>query len=158
MPSISPPNVASAHAAKNSTKNAVPRATRAPRETGLSGSSKSLLEPQVDQLRGLGLFLDHAVELEHADREIDERLVLVGVVRLVRRAVLPRDERGGLRECFAWLLHRAPHHLVGLCRLALDHVERLEEAVDRRLYDLRVLVEEVLLEDEHVDHDRIVLR
>jgi len=37
--SMAPPNVASAHAAKNTTKNAAPRAILAPRETGLRGSS-----------------------------------------------------------------------------------------------------------------------
>src|SRR6185436_18560586 len=98
MPSISPPNVASAHAAKNKTKNAAPRTILAPRETGFSGSSKCLLEPQVDQVRGFGLLLDHPIELEHAYREIDERLVLAGVVRLVCGAVGPADERGGLGE------------------------------------------------------------
>ena len=39
MPSISPPKVASAQAAKNATKNAVPRKILAPRETGLRGSN-----------------------------------------------------------------------------------------------------------------------
>src|ERR1041384_2135178 len=89
---MAPPKVASAQAAKNTTKKAAPRAIPAPRETGLSGSNKpGLLEPQIDHLLRLRLLLDHAVELQHAHREIDEGLVLLRVVVLVLLAVMPVD-------------------------------------------------------------------
>src|SRR5215510_12293443 len=119
MASIAPPKVASAHAAKNTTKNAAPRAILAPRETGLSGSSNRPLvgrtqEAQIDHLLRLRLLLDHAVEFQHAHREIDEGLVLLRVVVLVLLEVLPVDIGGGLGEGLARLLHAAAHQLVGL--------------------------------------------
>src|SRR5689334_25229475 len=145
---MAPPKVASAQAAKKTTKNAAPRAILAPRETGLRGSSnprllgsdRQLQEAQVDHLLRLRFLLDHAVELEHAHREIDEGLVLLRVVVLVLLAVLPVDVGGGLGERLSRLLDAAAHELVRLERVALQHVERLEEAVDRGLHHLRVLL------------------
>src|SRR5262245_10072473 len=146
---MAPPKVASAHAAKKTTKNAAPRAILAPRETGLRGSSNRPLvgrtqEAQIDQFLRLRLLLDHAIELEHSHREIDERLVLLRVVVFVFVAVLPVDVGGGLRESLARLLDATAHQLVRFERVALEQVQRLEEAVDRRLHHLRMLVDEVL--------------
>src|SRR5215470_1642010 len=137
MASTSPPKVASAQTAKNSTKNAAPSKSRARWETGFSGSS--LLEAQVDHLFRLRLLLDHLGRFQHAHREVDERLVVLGVIGLVRGAVLPGNIGRRLGEGIARLLHDAAHQLVGLVGLALDHVEGLEKTVDRGFYDLRVL-------------------
>src|ERR1041384_2675871 len=132
---MAPPKVASAQAAKNTTKNAAPRAILAPRETGLSGSNKpGLLEPQVDHVLRFRLLLDHAVELQHAHREIDEGLVLLRVVALVVIAALPLDVGRRLGERLARLLDAAAHQLVRPERVALEEVEGLEEAVDRGLH------------------------
>src|SRR6478672_2132253 len=118
-----------------------PRAAR----DGLEGLEQpALLEPQVDHLLRLRLLLDHAVELEHAHREVDEGLVLLRVVALVVIATLPFDVGRRLGERLARLLDAAAHQLVRLERVALEEIERLEEAVDRGLDDLRVLLDEVL--------------
>src|SRR3954447_23326324 len=103
MASTMPPNVTAAQATKNSTKKLAPSTSRARCETGFSGSSVDLLETQVDHLLGLGRLLDDAVGLEHAHGEVDERLVVLGVIGLVRRAVLPRDVSGRLGEGVARL-------------------------------------------------------
>src|SRR5215470_8760964 len=109
MASTSPPKVASAQTAKNSRKNAAPSSSRARWETGFSGSS--LLEAQVDHLFRLRLLLDHLGRLQHAHREVDEGLVVLGVIGLVRRAVLPGDVGRGFGEGVTGLLHHAAHHL-----------------------------------------------
>src|SRR4051812_20330869 len=109
MASTMPPKVAAAQMTKNSTKKLAPSTSRARCETGFSGSSVDLLEAQVDHLLRLGRLLDDAVRLEHAHGEVDERLVVLGVVGLVRRPVLPGDVGRRLGEGIARLLHHAAH-------------------------------------------------
>src|SRR5437868_14430281 len=61
-----PPNVAAAQAAKKSTKNAMPSATRAPGLTGLSGRQLLLDVARIDRAADVGHRLD--------DADLDEEL------------------------------------------------------------------------------------
>src|SRR5437879_7360620 len=140
MLSIAPPNVASAHSAKKTTKKAAPSASFARRETGLSGSKS--MEAQVDHVLRLGLLVDDPVESEPLHGDLDERRVLLRIVGLARGAVAPGDEGRRFCELLAGLLHYRAHQLEGLRRLSPAHALGLEEAVDHRLHHLRAPIDE----------------
>src|SRR5213076_845880 len=111
-----PPKVAAAHAAKNSTKNATPSATRAPGVTGFSGVKLPDVGG-VDRRIDVGHRLDDADLEQELPRLLQEGLQLAGEKPAVRRAILPAQVGSRFRERFAALLHVGTHHLVGLLRL-----------------------------------------
>src|SRR5690348_13476256 len=135
-----PPRVAAPHARKNRAKKAMPRATRAVRETGTRGFSidpgrgrpdpSSLDEARVDGGGDVRHALDDAELEQEIRRLLAEGLQLAVEELLVRLAVLPAQVGLRLLELLAGLLHHRPHDLEALLGLLGDHVQRLEVAVD----------------------------
>src|SRR5258706_7073220 len=153
-----PPKVAAAQTAKKSTKNATPSAMRAPGVTGLSGVKLLLDVARIDGALDRRHRLDDADLDQELPRFLEEALQLAGEELLVRRAILPAEIRGRFGEGFARLLHVGAHDLVGLLRLARDHVDRLEVALGERFRHSCVLGEVFRGAAERVHHHRIVER
>src|SRR5260221_2791196 len=151
-----PPKVAAAKTAKKSTKNATPSAMRAPGVTGLSGVKRLLDVARIDGALDRRHRLDDADLDQELPRFLEEALQLGGEELLVRRATLPAEIRGRFCEGFARLLHVGAHDLVGLLRLARDHVDRLEVALGDRLRHWCVLGEVFRGAAERVHHHRVV--
>src|SRR5438477_5602020 len=153
-----PPNVAAAQTAKKSTKNATPSAIRAPGVTGLRGVKRLLDVARVDGGADVRHGFDDADLYEELTGFLEEGLQLAGEEPLVRGAVLPAQIGGRLAECFAGLLHVGAHDLVGLRRLARDHLDRLEVALGDRFRHLAILGEVFRRAAEGVHDHRIVER
>src|SRR5206468_5840154 len=96
-----PPNVAAAHTAKKSTKNATPSAIRAPGVTGWRGVKRLLDVARVDGGADVRHGFDDADLDEELPRFLQEGLQLAREELLVRGAILPSKISGGFRERLA---------------------------------------------------------
>src|SRR5437764_512796 len=163
-PAAPAPRVEHAHAATKTSKNATPKPTRTPGETGTRGFSIvprdrwSLEKARVDDCVRVGNALDDPELEQELGRVLAERLDLAREELLVGLAVLPAQIGLRLLELLARLLHGSAHDLEALLRLVLDHVQRVEVAVHHRLHKLRTLLDELRRAAERVHDHRIVER